>query len=69
MEDILNLYLETTQKFKNTGKLVRNTRSGVIGVVLREHITGQVQVLESIQPYIINTHDNWDTLELVEEEN
>ena len=52
--------------YKNTGKLVRNKRDNKIGVVLREFQTGQVQVLEKIQPYIINTHDNWNTLELEE---
>lgn len=53
--------------YQNTGKLVKNKINGIIGVVLREWETGQIQVLENIQPEIINTHDSWETLELIEE--
>ena len=55
------------EKNKNAGKLVKNKIDGTIGIVLREWETGQIQVLENIQPKIINTHDNWKTLELIEE--
>lgn len=54
-------------KIKNTGKLVKNKIDGTIGIVLREWETGQIQVLEKIQPKVINTHDSWKTLELLEE--
>lgn len=53
--------------YKNTGKRVRNKNSGIIGIVLREFETGQVQVLEKIEPYVINTHDSWKSLEVLEE--
>lgn len=53
--------------YQNTGKLVKNKIDGTIGVVLREWETRQVQVLENIQPKILNTHDSWKTLELIEE--
>lgn len=53
--------------YRNTGKRVRNKNSGVVGVVLREFKTGQVQVLERIEPLVINTHDSWKTLELVDD--
>ena len=54
--------------YRNTGKQVRNKKSGEIGIVLREFMaTGSVQVLERIEPKVICTHDNWNTLELVEE--
>ena len=54
--------------YRNTGKQVRNKKSGEIGIVLREFAaTGSVQVLERIEPKVICTHDNWNTLELVEE--
>ena len=54
--------------YRNTGKQVRNKKSGEIGIVLREFMaTGSVQVLERIVPKVICTHDNWNTLELVEE--
>ena len=55
------------EEYKNTGKLVKNTRDGKIGIVLREFETGQIQVLEKIQPLVINTHDSWKTLELLED--
>lgn len=53
--------------YRNTGKRVINKNSGVVGVVLREFKTGQVQVLERIEPLVINTHDSWKTLELVDD--
>ena len=53
---------------ENTGKLVKNKRDNKIGVILREFETGQIQVLERIYPFIINTHDGWKTLEISEEE-
>lgn len=54
--------------FKNAGVLVKNVRSGSFGIVLRENtVTGQIQVLERVQPPVINTHDRWKTLEIVPE--
>lgn len=47
------------------GSKVKNKNSGKIGVVLRITDSGSVQVLESINPYVINTHDNWNTLEII----
>ena len=63
----LELYNKEKEIYQNTGKLVKNRIDGTIGVVLREWETGQVQVLEKIQPEVINTHDSWKTLELLEE--
>ena len=51
----------------NCGKRVRNKNSGAVGIVLREFKTGQVQVLERMEPMVINTHDSWKTLELVDD--
>ena len=62
-----NKLYEEKEKNKNTGKLVKNKIDGTIGIVLREWKTGQVQVLEKIQPKVINTHDSWKTLEILEE--
>ena len=45
--------------YRNTGKQVRNKKSGRIGIAA----TGS----ERIEPKVICTHDNWNTLELVEE--
>ena len=53
--------------YKNTGKLVRNKRSNKRGIILREFETGQIQVLERIEPYVINTHDSFNTLEVEDE--
>lgn len=53
--------------YRNTGKLVKNKNTDKTGIILREFLTGQIQVLESIEPKIINTHNNWNTLELLEE--
>lgn len=53
--------------YSNTGVLVKNNNDGKIGIVLRENrSTEQVQVLERIQPKVINTHNNWNTLSIVD---
>ena len=44
---------------------VRNKRDGRIGIVLHQWKGGSVVVLESINPRVINTHDSWNTLEIV----
>lgn len=54
--------------YKNTGKIVKNKRDEKVGVVLREFETGQIQVLEKIESKVINTHDSWETLEVIEDE-
>ena len=43
--------------YRNTAKQVRNKKSGRIGIAATERI----------EPKVICTHDNWNTLELVEE--
>ena len=52
---------------KYVGKQVRNLRDGKLGVILRITDSGSIQVLEKVAPVVINTHDNWSTLELVED--
>ena len=47
---------------------VKNKRDGRIGVVLHQWESGSVAVLENITPRIINTHDNWSTLEILTDE-
>lgn len=66
---LFNLIEKNTEMYKNTGKKVLNKVDGTIGIVLREWETGQIQVLEKIQPKVIITHDSWNTLELVEIDN
>lgn len=57
------------EKFKKerqiVGMPVRNKRDGRIGIVLHQWESGSVSVLESINPRVINTHDSWNTLEIV----
>lgn len=50
------------------GMPVRNKRDGRIGIVLHQWESGSVAVLESINPRVINTHDSWNTLEIVTDE-
>lgn len=56
------------QQYKYTGKLCINLNNRKVGVILRETDTGSIQVLENIQPKVITTHDNWDTLQILSEE-
>lgn len=66
-------YIEKLQKenekFKKERQIVgipvRNKRDGRIGIVLHQWESGSVAVLESINPRVINTHDSWNTLEIV----
>ena len=50
------------------GITVKNKRDGKLGIVLHQWESGSVAVLENISPRVINTHDNWDTLEIVTDE-
>lgn len=60
------------EKFKKERQIVgipvRNKRDGRIGIVLHQWESGSVAVLESINPRVINTHDSWNTLEIVTDE-
>lgn len=56
------------EELKIAGIPVRNKRNGRIGIVLRQWKSGSVAVLESINPRVINTHDSWNTLEIVADE-
>ena len=47
---------------------VKNKRDGRIGIVLHQWESGSIAVLESINPRVINTHDSWNTLEIVTDE-
>ena len=47
---------------------VKNKRNGNIGVILHQWKSGSVAVLENINPRVINTHDSWNTLEIITDE-
>lgn len=73
-----NLLAERKQKDKRIQELeeerqlvgipVRNKRDGKIGIVLHQWENGSIAVLERINPRIINTHDSWNTLEIITDE-
>ena len=62
-----NDYNKMINKYGLTGKRVKNRRSGKIGIIINITETGQIAVLERIEPTVINTHDSFKTLEFVEE--
>ena len=59
---------ELKEERQIVGIPVRNKRDGKIGIVLHQWESGSVAVLESINPRVINTHDSWNTLEIVTDE-
>lgn len=59
---------ELEEKRQLVGMPVKNKRDGRIGVVLHQWESGSVAVLENINPRVINTHDNWSTLEILTDE-
>lgn len=59
---------ELEEERQIVGMPVRNKRDGRIGIVLHQWKSGSVAVLESINPRVINTHDSWNTLEIVTDE-
>ena len=59
---------ELKEERQIVGMPVRNKRDGRIGIVLHQWKSGSVAVLESINPRVINTHDSWNTLEIVTDE-
>ncbi len=59
---------ELEEERQLVGMPVKNKRDGRIGVVLHQWESGSVAVLENINPRIINTHDNWSTLEILTDE-
>ena len=64
--------LKENEELKEERQIVgipaRNKRDGKIGIVLHQWESGSVAVLESINPRVINTHDSWNTLEIVTDE-
>ena len=59
---------ELEEERQLVGMLVKNKRDGRIGIVLHQWENGSVAVLESINPRVINTHDSWNTLEIITDE-
>ena len=59
---------ELEEERQIVGMPVKNKRNGNIGVVLHQWKSGSVAVLENINPRVINTHDSWNTLEIITDE-
>ena len=59
---------ELEEERQLVGMPVKNKRDGKIGIVLHKWESGSIAVLEKIYPRIINTHDSWDTLEIITDE-
>lgn len=51
----------------NIGDVVKNFRTGRLGVVIRLSCNGSITVLEKIAPFVTCTHDSEKWLEVVEE--
>ena len=75
IEHILSEYkrvLKENEELKEERQIVgipvKNKKDGKIGIVLHQWESGSVAVLESINPRVINTHDSWNTLEIVTDE-
>lgn len=68
IEHLMKAYKELEEERQIVGMPVRNKRDGRIGIVLHQWKSGSVAVLESINPRVINTHDSWNTLEIVTDE-
>lgn len=68
VEHLIKAYKELEEERQIVGMPVRNKRDGRIGIVLHQWKSGSVAVLESINPRVINTHDSWNTLEIVTDE-
>ena len=72
LEHILSDYkrvLKENEELRQERELVwlpvKNKRDGKIGIILHQWESGSIAVLENIKPRVINTHDNWNTLEII----
>lgn len=68
INEIIDKNKELEEERQIVGMPVRNKRDGRIGIVLHQWKSGSVAILESINPRVINTHDSWNTLEIVTDE-
>lgn len=65
LENLLQGYKELKEERELIGIPVKNKIDGKIGIVLHQWKSGSVAVLEKISPRVINTHDSWNTLEII----
>lgn len=50
----------------NVGDKVQNIRDGKYGIVVRVFKSGSIAVLENVAPCVINTHDSYNTLKMID---
>lgn len=67
-ENLVKRIKELEEERQLVGMPVRNKRDGKIGIVLHQWENGSIAVLENISPRVINTHDSFDTLEIITDE-
>lgn len=65
IENLLQGYKEWKEERELIGIPVKNKINGKIGIVLHQWKSGSVAVLENVSPRVINTHDSWNTLEII----
>lgn len=65
LENLLQGYKELEEERELVGMPVKNKIDGKIGIVLHQWESGSIAVLEKISPRVINTHDSWNTLEII----
>ena len=68
IKKLLERIKELEEERQIVGMPVRNKRDGKIGIVLHQWENGSIAVLENISPRVINTHDSFDTLEIITDE-
>lgn len=62
-----NDYEEINNMYKLTGTCVINKNDNKQGIILRTFKSGSIQVLEKIEPKVINTHLNFKTLKILDD--
>lgn len=62
-----NDYNEINNMYKLTGTCVINKNDNKQGIILRTFKSGSIQVLEKIEPKVINTHLNFKTLKILDD--
>lgn len=62
-----NDYEEINNMYKLTGTCVINTNDSKSGIILRIFKSGNIQVLEKIEPKVINTHSSFKTLKILDD--
>jgi hypothetical protein len=68
IENLIKRNKELEEERQIVGMPVKNKRDGKIGIILHKWENGNIAVLERISPRIINTHDSFNTLEIITDE-